>query len=742
MKHGTSAGLRWLLLGLCLALLCGLTAGAAAETERVLALVPRTGNYVPAAPEKISQLLEKTALSEKTRQRVLDSAAEQGEYAVVEAVLQHTAQGVSLLTVTADGKIAPLTGTALIEGKGEYAFSADAEGESAMKLGLCETEEGLCFYSTVENAALGLRWGCRVVDCDLLIDGQAYHADAQGVCTLAEEADRGQIAARFSAAGYPEGLPAAANPKLFQDDYLKGIAHVWETTEKAAVSCTREGLERLRCTVCGTAGEKAVPAAGHRWGKGVVTKAATCVEKGKKVYTCTACGRTMTEKLKVDPTQHGHLSAVFSRGTCSFPWDVYSTYCTDCGRTVGGGYAVPAAAAHAWDEGKQTLAPTCTAAGVRTYTCALCGGTRTEDIPATGHTEVKDAAVTATCTTAGKTEGSHCSVCNTVIKAQTEVPAKGHTEVKDAAVAATCTAAGKTEGSHCSVCNAVIKAQTEVPATGHTEVKDAAVAATCTAAGKTEGSHCSVCSTVIKAQTEVPATGHTEVKDAAVAATCTAAGKTEGSHCSVCNAVIKAQTEVPATGHTEVKDAAVPATCTAAGKTEGSHCSVCNAVIKAQTEVPATGHQWDAGTPAPDATCTEAGVMAYTCTVCGAKKTEDIPAKGHTEVPDAAVAPTCKKTGLTEGSHCSVCSAVLKAQTVVAVIDHDWQWVEEEESGPIYFNSTATGHYVCSMCGTISYFKPIVIEDDPTNPPINSTTIGQAMPGNGRSAGWVAFPEP
>ena len=496
----------------------------------------------------------------------------------MEAALQHTAQGVSLLMATADGKIAPLTGTALIEGKGEYAFSADAEGESAMKLGLCETEEGLCFYSTVENAALGLRWGCRAVDCDLLIDGQAYHADAQGVCTLAEEADRGQIAARFSAAGYPEGLPAAANPKLFQDDYLKGIAHVWETTEKADVSCTREGLERLRCTVCGTAGEKAVPAAGHRWGKGVVTKAATCVEKGKKVYTCTACGRTMTEKLKVDPTQHGHLSTVFSRGTCSFPWDVYSTYCTDCGRTVGGGYAVPAAAAHAWDEGKQTLAPTCTAAGVRTYTCALCGGTMTEDIPATGHTEVKDAAVAATCTAAGKTEGSHCSACNTV--------------------------------------------------------------------------------------------------------------------------------------------------------------------IKAQTEVPATGHQWDTGTPAPDATCTEAGVMAYTCTVCGAKKTEKIPAKGHTEVPDAAVAPTCKKTGLTEGSHCSVCSAVLKAQTVVAVIDHDWQWVEEEESGPIYVNSPVTGHYVCSMCGTISYFKPIVIEDDPTNPPFNSTTIGQAMPGNGRSAGWVAFPEP
>ncbi|MGN0142777.1 MAG: fibronectin type III domain-containing protein, partial [Roseburia sp.] len=151
---------------------------------------------------------------------------------------------------------------------------------------------------------------------------------------------------------------------------------------------------------------------------------------------------------------------------------------------------------------------TCTVQGSVTYQCDKCGTKKTESQPLAEHKAVKDAAVAATCTTAGKTEGSHCSVCGKVLVAQQTIPAKGHTEVKDAAVAATCTKAGKTEGSHCSVCGVVIKAQQTVAATGHTEVKDAGVAATCTKAGKTEGSHCSVCGVVIKAQQTIAATGH------------------------------------------------------------------------------------------------------------------------------------------------------------------------------------------------------------------------------------------
>ena len=135
-----------------------------------------------------------------------------------------------------------------------------------------------------------------------------------------------------------------------------------------------------------------------------------------------------------------------------------------------------------------------------TYTCSECGDVVVVLSKAPGHTEVTDKAVAATCTTAGKTEGAHCSVCNTVLKAQEVVPATGHTEVIDAAVEATCTEAGLTEGKHCSVCGEVLVAQETVAAKGHTEVVDEAVEPTYSETGLTEGKHCSVCDEVLVAQ--------------------------------------------------------------------------------------------------------------------------------------------------------------------------------------------------------------------------------------------------
>lgn len=110
---------------------------------------------------------------------------------------------------------------------------------------------------------------------------------------------------------------------------------------------------------------------------------------------------------------------------------------------------------------------TCTEDGYTTYECNVCGSTWKDTLPAAGHTEVADAAVEATCETAGKTEGSHCTTCGKVLKAQETIPAKGHTAVTDAGVKATCETAGKTEGSHCATCGKVLKAQTTIAATGH-----------------------------------------------------------------------------------------------------------------------------------------------------------------------------------------------------------------------------------------------------------------------------------
>ena len=268
---------------------------------------------------------------------------------------------------------------------------------------------------------------------------------------------------------------------------------------------------------------------------------------------------------------------------------------------------------------------TCVTKGIGEQVCTLCGDFYEEEIKATGHKEVKDAAVAATCETNGKTEGSHCSVCDEVLKEQTEVPALGHNwDSGKITKAATCTETG-VKTYTCTRCQ---KTKTEeIKATGHKEVKDAAVAATCEKAGKTEGSHCSVCGKVIKAQKEVPALGHNwDAGKITKAATCTETG-VKTYTCTRCQ---KTKTEeIKATGHKEVKDAAVAATCEKAGKTEGSHCSVCGKVIKAQKEVPVLGHSWDAGKITKAATCTETGVKTHTCIRCQKTKTEEVKATGH-----------------------------------------------------------------------------------------------------------------
>lgn len=81
-------------------------------------------------------------------------------------------------------------------------------------------------------------------------------------------------------------------------------------------------------------------------------------------------------------------------------------------------------------------------------------------------------------------------------------------------------------------------------------------------------------------------------------------------------------------------------------------------------------HSWEITSTTP-ATCTDNGMQISKCNTCSATKEQTLNATGHTVVTDAAKAPTCLGTGLTEGTHCSVCKTVLVAQKEIPALDHD-----------------------------------------------------------------------
>ena len=356
-------------------------------------------------------------------------------------------------------------------------------------------------------------------------------------------------------------------------------------------TCTEDGYTGdTVCAICGkeiTKGET-IQAKGHTE---VIDPAVepTCTEPGKtEGKHCSVCNAIIVAQTEIPATGHTEEIVPGKAPTCTETGLTDGVRCSVCGVVITPQTEIPATG-HKWDEGEITTSPTCENAGVKTYTCTVCNATKTEAIDATGHTPVDVAEQPATCTEAGHTAGTKCSVCAAILSGMEEIPATGHTEVIDPAVAPTCTEPGKTEGKHCSVCNKVIVAQEEIPAKGHTEVIDPAVAPTCTEPGKTEGKHCSVCGEVLVAQEEIPAKGHTEVIDPAVEPTCTEPGKTEGKHCSVCHEVLVAQEVIPAKGHTEEIRGAVEPTLTTPGYTGDKYCTACGELIEKGTEIPKTG---------------------------------------------------------------------------------------------------------------------------------------------------------
>ena len=140
-------------------------------------------------------------------------------------------------------------------------------------------------------------------------------------------------------------------------------------------------------------------------------------------------------------------------------------YCEVCGEEVHRTTIYETVLGHNYDDGVETVPPTCTEPGLMTYTCELCGDSYTEEVEAYGHAPVTIAGSPATCENPGMTDGIQCCICTEWIVAPEEIPALGHSYDDGVETTApTCTEPGVMTFT-CSTCGDSYTE--EIAATGH-----------------------------------------------------------------------------------------------------------------------------------------------------------------------------------------------------------------------------------------------------------------------------------
>ena len=206
----------------------------------------------------------------------------------------------------------------------------------------------------------------------------------------------------------------------------------------------------------------------HTYGNAVITKQPTCTSEGTKTKTCTKCNATVTETIP--KASHKYADTVVAPTCTTNGYTLHK--CSVCGTSYKD--STTNATGHSYGNSVVTKQPTCTSEGTAIKTCTKCNATVTEKLPAKGHTAVTDKGYPATCTTAGKTDGSHCSVCNTVIKAQTVINATGHKSSGWIVDKAASIGVKGSKHKECTVCKKVLETA-EIPALSRISISKASV---------------------------------------------------------------------------------------------------------------------------------------------------------------------------------------------------------------------------------------------------------------------------
>lgn len=205
------------------------------------------------------------------------------------------------------------------------------------------------------------------------------------------------------------------------DTFVEAAGHKWALTTTLPPTCTEKGTQFYKCSVCGATRTEKIAALGHDLSRCDLKPAATCTQPGRAVGTCARCGVQIDEVIPAKGHDYSYAETSVAP-TCTEPGH-YKGTCPTCGKdyddvvpalghdwgewvtsieptvsTVGYRYHIcnrdgcgyregediPKLHTHTWDAGVVTQKPTAAEPGVRTYTCTVCGQTRTEAIPATG----------------------------------------------------------------------------------------------------------------------------------------------------------------------------------------------------------------------------------------------------------------------------------------------------------------------------------------------------------------------
>ena len=289
------------------------------------------------------------------------------------------------------------------------------------------------------------------------------------------------------------------------------------------------------------------------------------------------------------------------------------------------------------------------------------------------HTVVEDSEVPATCTTAGLTAGKHCSVCNEILKAQTEIPALGHDLETHAGKPATCTEKGWEAYDTCKRDGCTYTTYKEIPALNHDIEHHAGQPATCTEKGWEAYDTCKRDGCTYTTYQEIPALDHDLVHHDGKPATCTEKGWEAYDTCKRDGCTYTTYKEIPALGHDIEHHAGQPSTCTEKGWEAYDTCKRDDCTYTTYKEIPALDHDLEhhAGQPA---TCTEKGWEEYdTCKRDGCTYTtyKEIPALGHDLEHHAGKPATCTEKGWETYDTCKRDGCTYTTYKEIAALGHD-----------------------------------------------------------------------